>query len=84
VPDAVRQACSIATDWSMFARHVIEHLTRPERLANLNTDRARFAEALSADATYAELRQVLEGSQVDGAGATLPETTTARPAVVRT
>jgi len=41
-------------------------------------------EALSADATYAELRQVLEGSQVDGAGATLPEVTTARPAVVRT
>jgi len=84
VPDAVRQACSIATDWSMFARHVIEHLTRPEPLAKLRSDRARFVEALSADATYAELRQVLEGSQVDGTGATLPEVTTARPAVVRT
>jgi hypothetical protein len=77
VPETVRRACSIATNWSMFARHVIEQLSRPALLAQLRSDRALVAEALSADATYAELRQALEGNEVGGAGVTAAA---ARPA----
>ncbi len=67
VPETVRRACAVATNWSMFARHVIEHLSRPELLVQLRSDRARFAAALSADVTYAELRQALDEVEMGAA-----------------
>jgi glycosyl transferase family 1 len=60
----VRAACSIATDWSMFAGHVIDLLTRSEKLDELRAKASSLEAALSADSVYSDLRDALAGARV--------------------
>jgi hypothetical protein len=56
----VRAACSIATDWSAFARQVIRHVQRTGPGHARGPDADAVAAALSPARVYAELRHVLE------------------------